>query len=179
MANKRSQTYAWAYLSTESAKSETHDLWEVSWNCFQISFDSATNYKSTLYFLENPLNISLQSKIQNSRHPFYDLLQRLNKYSNNSRSRDLYIKWLKEDEGNQKWNSTFSHDPTFLASIEHLKPDARSDSDRIMTQYSVEQNRDSKMNMYNYIDRKIIMKKVPNYQYGIDTVSLYLPVSYS
>ena len=94
------------------------------------------------------------------------------KNANYSRPRDLYIKWLKEDEGNQKWNSTFSHDPTFLASIEHLKPDARSDSDRVMTQYSVEQNRDSKMNMYNYIDQKIIMKKVPNYQYGIDMVSV-------
>ena len=99
------------------------------------------------------------------------------KNANYGRPRDLYIKWLKEDEGNQKWNSTFSHDPTFLASIEHLKPDARSDSDRVMTQYSVEQNRDSKMNMYNYIDQKIIMKKVPNYQYGIDMVS-FLRISH-
>ena len=71
-----------------------------------------------------------------------------------------------EDEGNHSWNSTFHFDATFQLQIEHLKPVnvVGDGTKRIMTQYSVEQNYDSKMNAYNHISGRLFMQKTPNYQ---------------
>jgi hypothetical protein len=88
------------------------------------------------------------------------------------KQRELYVKLLSEDEGNHPWNSTFDQfDDNFQRQIEHLKPAnviGESGAKRIMTQYSVEQNYDSKMNAYNHISGRLFMQKTPNYQTSDD-----------